>query len=118
MIETLVDRLEQQAASKPHDVLYQYLDNDLNCADSLTYHQLVTDCRRVAVALQKFPPGSRILIMFQPGLDFIISFFACLYAGMIAVPAYPPRLNQTLERLNQMASNANASAILTSENLA
>ncbi len=29
--------------------------------------------------------------MFPPGLDFIVAFFGCLIAGMIAVPMMPPR---------------------------
>lgn len=39
------------------------------------------------------------LILYPPSLEYIGAFFGCLYAGVIAVPAYPPdpsRLQRTL----------------------
>ena len=38
--------------------------------------------------------GERALLLYPPGLDFIAAFFGCLYAGVVAVPAYPPRLER------------------------
>jgi len=35
-------------------------------------------------------PGDRALLLYPPGLDFIDAFFGCLYAGVVAVPCYPP----------------------------
>src|SRR5207248_10245268 len=43
-------------------------------------------------------------------------FFGCLYAGVIAVPAYPPdpaRLMRTLPRLQAMAEDCRAAVVLT-----
>src|SRR6185312_5468943 len=28
----------------------------------------------------------RALLLYEPGLDFIVAFFACLYAGVVAIP--------------------------------
>lgn len=35
-------------------------------------------------------PGTPVLLVYQPSLDFTVSFLACLRAGIIAVPVYPP----------------------------
>ena len=65
--------------------------------------------------------GERVLLVFPPGLDFIVGFFACLYAGAVAVPAYPPdpaRLDRSAPRLRAIAADAGAKALLTTEALA
>lgn len=35
-------------------------------------------------------PGDRVLLVYPPGLEFIVAFLACLRAGAVAVPVYPP----------------------------
>ena len=35
--------------------------------------------------------GDRAVLLFPPGLDFIVAFFGCLLAGVIAVPIMVPR---------------------------
>ena len=37
--------------------------------------------------------GERVLLAFHSSLDYVVSFLACLYAGAVAVPVYPPRQN-------------------------
>ena len=61
-------------------------------------------------------PGERALLIYPPGLDYIAAFFGCLYAGVIAVPAYPPnpaQLKRTLPRLGMIAHDARPSVALT-----
>ncbi|MEL6325722.1 MAG: AMP-binding protein, partial [Cyanobacteria bacterium J06626_23] len=50
---------------------------------------------------------------YPPGLDYIAAFWGCVYAGAIAVPAYPPRPNRSLERLQGMLQDAGARVALT-----
>ncbi|MGK7884105.1 MAG: fatty acyl-AMP ligase, partial [Crocosphaera sp.] len=45
-------------------------------------------------------------LLYPPGLDFIIAFFACLYAGVIAIPLYPPRPNRSINRIKAIIANA------------
>src|SRR5262249_9366855 len=59
------------------------------------------------------PRGERILLHYPPGLDFIISFLGCLYAGAIAVPVFPARLSQQFPRLLAIINNAQATTVLT-----
>ena len=43
------------------------------------------------------------------------AFFGCLYAGAIAVPAYPPRRNRLLTRLQAIVADAQASFAVTTQ---
>src|SRR5207253_2034291 len=58
-------------------------------------------------------PGDRVLLLYPPGLEYIAAFFGCLYAGAIAVPAYPPRHNRNLLRLQALVADAQAMVALT-----
>ena len=63
-------------------------------------------------------PQDRVLLLFPAGLDYITAFFGCLYAGVIAIPAYPPRPNRSLNRIHNILQNAQTNiALTTSETL-
>ncbi|MGB9181613.1 MAG: amino acid adenylation domain-containing protein, partial [Pyrinomonadaceae bacterium] len=80
----------------------------------LTYRELDQQARSVAAWLQSFKAtGEHVLLLYPPGLEYIIAFFGCLYAGAVAVPAYPPRLNRTLFRLQSIVADAQATVALT-----
>ena len=55
------------------------------------------------------------MLLYPAGLDFITGFFGCLYAGVIAVPVYPPRRNRSMARIQAIADDARAKVALTTE---
>src|SRR5262245_66560472 len=57
--------------------------------------------------------GERALLLYPAGLEFIAAFFGCLYAGVVAVPAYPPRRNRSLSRSEAIVDDAQAKIALT-----
>jgi len=61
--------------------------------------------------------GARALLLYPPGLEYIAAFFGCLYAGVIPVPAYPPRLNRPEPRLQAIAVDAQATLALTTSTI-
>lgn len=113
---TLVDLLRHRAAVTPNKVGYIFLRDGYEDEIPLTYGQLDRKARQIAAHLRsRMEPGSRVLINHNPGLEYISSFFGCLYASMVAVPVYPPRFNQKLDRLNSIVSSASPAAALTSK---
>ena len=84
----------------------------------LTYRELDKRCRALGGWLQKNRyGGKRILLLYPPGLEFIVGFFGCLYAGATAVPIYPPRKNRSMLRVQAVADSAEASLALTTEDV-
>ncbi|MBC7544107.1 MAG: fatty acyl-AMP ligase [Candidatus Sericytochromatia bacterium] len=115
--QTLVDLLRLRATGQPDQVAYTYLlDGDTEEAH-LTYGELDTQARRIAAELQRLAkPGDRALLLFPPGLAFAAAFFGCLYAGVIAVPVYPPhpaKLSQDLTKLVALSGRAKPTIVLT-----
>jgi len=114
---TLVDVLRERARERADDRAFTFLiDGELE-GDTLTYGQLDAKARSIAasLAMQGLIPGDRALLLFPPGLEFIAAFFGCLYAGIIAVPAYPPQPSQagrTLPRLLSILADADVAIVL------
>src|SRR5262245_52064348 len=97
---TLVELLRHRATRQADDRAFTYLLDGEEQEQHLTYAALDREARRIAARLQQWrAAGERVLLLFPPGFDYIAALFGCLYAGAIAVPAHPPRMNRTLERL-------------------
>ncbi|BBD69134.1 AMP-dependent synthetase and ligase [Nostoc commune NIES-4072] len=115
---TLVELLIYRAKNQSEQKAYTFLQSIETEAASLTYKELHVQAQAIAASLQALNlGGERALLLYQPGLDFIAAFFGCLYAGVIAVPAYPPRRNQKLSRLQAIAADAQAKIVLTSKSI-
>lgn len=117
-VETLVALLRYRANHQPEQVAYTFLVDGENEKIHWSYADLDQRADAIATHLQsRTEPGARILLLYPPGLDYIAAFFGCLYAGMIAVPAYPPRPNRSLERLETIVANSDATVVLTLDSI-
>ncbi|NUM52063.1 MAG: fatty acyl-AMP ligase [Candidatus Hydrogenedentes bacterium] len=115
--KTVDEFVRARAESDPSCMAYQYLDDGETEGARLTYEELDIRARAIAAHLRNHcSPGDRALLIFPPGLDYIATFLGCLYAGVVAVPVYPPdpsRLNRSLPRLKVIANDANTHVALT-----
>lgn len=111
---TLVDILQIRAQEHPHQTIYNFLTDGETEEISLTYGQLEQNAKAIAAHLQAVcSPQDRVLLLFPAGLEYITAFFGCLYAGVIAIPAYPPRPNRSLGRIQNILQNAQTNLALT-----
>ena len=53
-----------------------------------------------------------VVLLFEPGLEFVVAFLGCLLAGRPAVPLRPPRTDLDLGWLQEVATKVHASCIL------
>src|SRR4051812_29545865 len=100
LVPSLVACARWRATHRPTQTAYTFLLDGEMAEARLSYAEL--DRRPGAIATW-LPgcgaPGERAVLLYPPGLDYISAFFGCLYAGVVAVPAYPPnpaRLERTL----------------------
>ena len=113
---TLVELLAWRAAHQPDQLAYTFLVDGETEEISLSYGELDRAARAIAARLQEMSAGgTRVLLFYPPGLEYISAFFGCLYAGAVAVPMYPPRLNRNMLRLESVMSDAQARIALTTE---
>src|SRR6185369_478651 len=106
-LPTFVEVLRARAAESPEALAYTFLDAAGEEAATLTFADLDRRARTIAAHLQaQGAAGERALLLYPPGLEFVAAFLGCLYSGVVAVPAYPPRSARTLPRLKAVAADA------------
>ncbi len=110
---TLVDILRWRASHQPDQKAYAFLTKDEE-EQGLTYAELDRQARAIGAMLQRRGAiGERVLLLYPAGLEYIAAFFGCLYAGALAVPAYPPRSNRSIGRIESIVADAQAKFVLT-----
>ncbi|WP_018308015.1 non-ribosomal peptide synthetase [Acetobacter aceti] len=104
-----IDVLSRRASAQSASIAFSELDAMLDVQASLTYAELDTQARKVAVSLLKRSSrGARCLLLYPPGIDAVVAFFGCLYAGILPVPVLPYASNRHLDRIVRVAENAGA----------
>ena len=116
---SLIDLLRMRAEKQGERLAFSFLQESTEQDVQITYTELDLKVRALGAYLQSVSsPGERALLLYTPGIDYIVAFFGCLYAGLLAVPAYPPRQNNNLDRLQAVVKDAQASITLTSSAIA
>jgi amino acid adenylation domain-containing protein len=110
----LVGLLRSQAEQLPNKTALLFLGDRDDEVLSLSFAEVERSARTVAAHLQALgATGERALVLHPPGLPYISALLGCFYAGVIAVPAYPPRFNRSMERLRDIVIDARARFALT-----
>ncbi|MGA9773113.1 MAG: AMP-binding protein, partial [Blastocatellia bacterium] len=116
-LATIVEILRFRANCQPDRPAFIFLANGETVKDKINYFDLDRRAQALGAHLQSIGAGGeRALLLFPPGIDFIIALMGCLYAGAIAIPVYPPdpaRFNRTLPRFEIIVKDAQPSFVLT-----
>jgi acyl-CoA synthetase (AMP-forming)/AMP-acid ligase II len=110
---TIAGTLRRRAVRQPDRVAFTHLISDSD-SESVTYAEL--DRRAAGIAAWLLARGvhdQRILLVHPTGLDFIASFFGCLYAGAQPVPQSPFLRPRNLQKLAAVAADCGAAIALT-----
>src|SRR5260370_17802596 len=114
---SLVDLLRYRAAKQPNDLAYVLLSDQGQEESVLTFAELDQRASEVAARLAHSQIGDRALLLFGPGLDFIVAYFGCLLAGVIAVPIMLPRRNSSLDSSASIVANFFPRFAITNSNV-
>lgn len=115
LADLLPTRIRQHAEERPDQCALSFLDADQQVVETLTFRELDHRARLVATnLLERGLGGEPIVLSFPPGLEFVVAFCGCLYAGAIAVPAALPQSHRTGTRLAVVLGDSGARCVLTS----
>lgn len=91
-LSSLVELLATRAETQPGERAYILLSERGTEEAVISFRQLHVAANALATRLSKVArAGDRALLVFPPGLEFIVAFFGCLIAHVIAVPMMMPR---------------------------
>src|SRR5205807_1442529 len=118
---SFVKLLRYRAANQPEQVAFLFPRDRAAEGDNfnrISYTSLDRQARTIAATLQAagISAGEKVLLLHQPGADFVTAFFGCLYAGTVAVTTYlghRGRLKQGLPKIVELLKDAECKCILT-----
>jgi acyl-CoA synthetase (AMP-forming)/AMP-acid ligase II len=112
---SLVTLLAGRAESQPDERAYIFLSDRGAEEAVITFRELDDAARALAARLTKVAqPGDRVILVFPPGLEFLIAFFGCLIARVIAVPMMVPRRQSARDSSAGIMANCEPVVALTS----
>lgn len=115
--DTIADLLQIRSAEKPGDTAYVFLEflaGDEIVEHKISYGELDERARRAAALLRRdYAAGERALLLYPPGIEYITAFFACQYAGIMALPSYPPFSQRHFLQLVSVIKDARPRIIMT-----
>ena len=88
---SILNILDHHAAEQPDRLAFASLQNGATPSATLTFGQLRQSVISAAEHLQTLAArGERVVLLYDHPFEFLVPFLACLYAGLIAVPAPLP----------------------------
>ncbi|KAF0199412.1 MAG: acyl-CoA synthetase [Bacteroidetes bacterium] len=110
---TLPEIIQARAIHTPDETAYVFLRDGDDDEERITYVELYQAATGIAGKLAGIgEKGERALMLFPPGLEFVKALYGCFFAGIIAVPAYTPRKNRSLERIKTLVVDSGATIVL------
>ncbi|GKY98864.1 hypothetical protein MPSEU_000842400 [Mayamaea pseudoterrestris] len=119
--DLLLDRLSHHAVNFANKRAVAWIapgPNGGNLQTSLTYgelHERTTTLARHLLQSKQLQRNDRVVLVYPPSLDFMVAFIACLQAGLVAVPVFPPHptRRETLTMFRKICRQCGANVALT-----
>lgn len=114
--QTLPEMLAAQAARAPDHVVFTHLEQGEAPGETFANADLLARAQAVGAALQRdLAPGDRVMLVFPNEPDFIRIALGCILAGLIVVPAAPPRNARGFDKLLNLAATAGVRRVIVSD---
>lgn len=112
--KTLIDVLQYWAVTAPEKSAYIFLQDGEVAEQTINYAQLDKRARVIAAELiARNVCGHCAMLLYPSSLEYICAFLGCLYAGVIAIPVYPPRGNAADARLEAILKDSKAALVMS-----
>lgn len=115
-VNSIIECLYNNSIENPNDIAYEFVTDLSTATETITYGQLYQDVTQIAKNLvEKVGAGNSVLLLYPPGIEYIKAFFACVMAGVIAIPLYPPKKNAKADKIFIVTEASKAKFALTPE---
>ncbi|XP_047445733.1 disco-interacting protein 2 homolog C isoform X2 [Mugil cephalus] len=117
----LSEVLQWRAQTTPDHVLYTLLNSKGTIASSLTCVQLHKRAEKIAGMLGErghLQDGDHVALVYPPGVDLIVAFYGCLYAGCVPItvrPPHPQNIATTLPTVKMIVEVSRSVCVMTTQ---
>jgi acyl-CoA synthetase (AMP-forming)/AMP-acid ligase II len=114
----VIPSLRKWARATPDDLAFTCFREGTGAPATRTYAELEARAASIGAGLiSRFAAGTKALLLYPPGPEFIDAFFGVLWSGLVAIPVPSPssRPGRTTPRLLAIARDAGATLILTTQ---
>ncbi|XP_078029083.1 disco-interacting protein 2 homolog C isoform X8 [Epinephelus lanceolatus] len=117
----LSEVLQWRAQTTPDHVLYTLLNSRGTIASSLTCVQLHKRAEKIAGMLAErghLQDGDHVALVYPPGIDLIVAFYGCLYAGCVPItvrPPHPQNIATTLPTVKMIVEVSRSVCVMTTQ---
>jgi fatty acid CoA ligase FadD32 len=116
MLVSQARRLAETAGDQPGFTYVDYLASPEGRRDTLTWREVDTRARALAVALRgRVTAGERAAVLAPQGLDYVVAMMGAFYARVVAIPLFTPDLPGHSDRLVHILADADPACVLTTE---
>ncbi|QDQ25970.1 AMP-binding protein [Chitinimonas arctica] len=115
---TFLDLLKYRVENAPREMVYTVLGEDAEQEEVLSYFELEVLVTRIAHSIKSVLRAddegqAKVVLVLPQGKNFVAAFYACLAAGAIAVPTFPPRNPLQRERLKLILRDLEDPIVIT-----
>jgi acyl-CoA synthetase (AMP-forming)/AMP-acid ligase II len=110
----VVEALRHRAIHEADHLCHAFVRDGDAVVDRLSYGELDREAASLAhVLAARVAPGGRVVLVLQPGFDYIVALMACFYARAVAVPTFPPRARRLTDALALIVQDCDAALLVT-----
>jgi acyl-CoA synthetase (AMP-forming)/AMP-acid ligase II/acyl carrier protein len=113
---SIIETLAAWSEREPDRIALTILRDGETIESESTFSDLYAGMRRMAAGLRsRVAPGARVILLLPTSLEFVCTFYGCLAAGMVAVPAYHPQQPRKIaqwKKLQSIVENSGASLVV------
>ena len=118
-ITSVVQAISQHASQVPDRAAIITLAEGEAETGLLTFGELDAAARALAGYLQSAGlTGERVMLLLPQSAEYVVGLMGCLYAGAVAVPAYPPGRGRRASQLARVMQDCTPALALTTESKA
>lgn len=113
-VASVVEALRHRAVHEAADLCHAFVRDGDTRVDRISYGELDQAAATLAHAIaERVAPGGRVVLVLQPGYEYIIAMMACFYARAVAVPTFPPRARRLTNALALIVQDCDAALLVT-----
>eukprot|EP01134_Creolimax_fragrantissima_P002310 CFRG2310T1 len=119
--ELFMEAFERLVFADPHRMSMTFLDSKSEVQKSFTRGEIWAHSGYVAekmVTKYGIKAGDRVMIVYPPGIDFVVALVACLRLGIVLVSVYPPnpkKLDVDIPKFAHFVSDSGSRVALTTK---